>query len=535
MSNLLVCQVCSYSHPTMISPSHLKTHGMTGAQYKEKYPGFKLRIQTEESRKKQAESKKGKEPWNKGKTTGKNEKLSASKRGKPNLKLQGQKRTQQQKENISAATKLAMSRITPEEKAIQSENKRVKRQELITSGWISPLKGTVCPQHVKEKIRSTTLTTFAKKRNEWLQELDARLAADNITALSLTAQNVNLVCNNCQTNFTFTRQYFSPSSQLYHNSRIEKICPSCYPREVKKSKLEVELLEWCRSVRPDLQILSGNRTAIFPYELDIWIPELKIAIEVTGTYWHTEKVAEKYNRTKYHLYEKYLKCKENGIRLFTIYEDEIVTQRQIVLSRLKHQLCKTEKALYARKFEIREIPAKVSSTFLNENHIQRADRPLISLGAFLNDELLSVMTFKKTTFVKGGDGSQIELSRFASKLNVSIVGIASKFLSFFNKNFNHEKLDIISYSDNRWSDGNVYRQIGFKQISNSKPGYFYVYMKSGELQGIRIHRSNFMKHRLEKIFRKKMDLSLSEYELLQQEGYDRIWDCGTTKWLLSSA
>ena len=45
----------------------------------------------------------------------------------------------------------------------------------------------------------------------------------------------------------------------------------------------------------------------------------------------------------------------------------------------------------------------------------------------------------------------------------------------------------------------------------------------------RIHRSKFMKHTL---IEKDGDEKKTEWELMQERGYDRIWDCGTMvyKW-----
>jgi len=63
---MLECKICGYKHETMISPSHLKRHGISGQEYKIKFPGSILRIQTEESKNKASQSKKGCQAWNKG-------------------------------------------------------------------------------------------------------------------------------------------------------------------------------------------------------------------------------------------------------------------------------------------------------------------------------------------------------------------------------------------------------------------------------------------------------------------------------------
>lgn len=81
---MLECKICGYKHQTMISSSHLKRHGITGQEYKTKYPGSILRIQTEESKNKMSLSRKGCEVWNKGipQSTEQRKKQSVTKKAK---------------------------------------------------------------------------------------------------------------------------------------------------------------------------------------------------------------------------------------------------------------------------------------------------------------------------------------------------------------------------------------------------------------------------------------------------------------------
>lgn len=51
------------------------------------------------------------------------------------------------------------------------------------------------------------------------------------------------------------------------------------------SKGEQELIDFCKQFYPNL--IEHNRTLIKPYELDIVIPERKLAIEFNGIYWHS--------------------------------------------------------------------------------------------------------------------------------------------------------------------------------------------------------------------------------------------------------
>lgn len=518
----------------MISPSHLKKHGVSAAEYKRQFPGSVLRIQSEESRQKISSGKKGTTPWNQGRKTGPNLALSVAKKGKPNLSARGKRLSAEVKGRISAAVINSFSQLSTEQR--QQRRKKISEalRQKYEGGYESPLKGTMQSEETKQRISLSVQKSIERRQLAWLQELQTRLEGDFIEVLALNGTAVELECRQCGHLFSFSRQYFSESSKKYHNSRESQLCPSCHPRTTAKSKLEVKVLEWCRETLPGMEVKSGSRSVIPPQELDIWIPEKKLAIEITGLFWHSEQQAKKFGRSKYHLFEKHLECAKQEVRLLTIYEDELIDQEEIVFSRLKNILGVLDEPIYARQLEIRQIQAFVAREFLAKNHIQGADNPQISLGAFKGEELVSVMTFKRTTFVKGGDGSQFELSRFASKVNTRVVGAASRLLSHFQRHHNPDKLDLISYSDNRWSVGGVYERLGFEKVGTSKPGYFYTSLKAGPHQGKRIHRSNFMKHRLERILGRSIDRTKTEYEIMLESGYDRIWDCGTTKWLLQA-
>lgn len=60
-------------------------------------------------------------------------------------------------------------------------------------------------------------------------------------------------------------------------------CPICFP--TGSSTQEQELITFCRHFFDKLK--THDRTLIKPYELDIVIPELYLAIEFNGVYYHS--------------------------------------------------------------------------------------------------------------------------------------------------------------------------------------------------------------------------------------------------------
>lgn len=166
-------------------------------------------------------------------------------------------------------------------------------------------------------------------------------------------------------------------------------CPKCTNHS---SKPESDIIDFIKTFYNG-EIINNTRNIISPLELDIYIPEYKIAIEYNGLKWHSEE----FNKDKnYHLV-KLNKCNELGINLIQIFEDEYLEHKEIVLSKIKHLLkkdCDLSK-VFARKCIVKEIDKNISKDFLEKNHIQGFSASTVYLGGFYNNELVGVMTFKE--------------------------------------------------------------------------------------------------------------------------------------------
>ena len=94
-------------------------------------------------------------------------------------------------------------------------------------------------------------------------------------------------------------------------------CPKCARKQSKIEKIVInEILNNLNSEYLE-GISISNRSIINPFELDLYIPKLNLAIEFNGLYWHSEVYKDKF----YHK-AKYKKCNENGIELIQIFEDD---------------------------------------------------------------------------------------------------------------------------------------------------------------------------------------------------------------------
>lgn len=293
-------------------------------------------------------------------------------------------------------------------------------------------------------------------------------------------------------------------------------CPKCYPHQMTIiEELFNDILKRNYSGR----VINYYRDT---YEIDFYLPELNIGFEINGLYWHSEKHVDK----NYHI-DKFTYFLDKGIRIYNIFEDEILYKYSILENKIKHLLGlnKDLEKIYARNCYIKEIDSKTKNKFLNKYHIQGEDKSSVKLGLYTNktNKLVSVMTFgiaRKSLGHKGNEEGNIELIRFANSDKYIVLGSFGKLFKYFKDTYYYEK--IITYADRRWSDGNLYLKNNFELVRISKPSYWYI--KEHGNKGKRYHRYKFRKQKLIKEYPEYKDLT--EKEIMEILGYTRIWDCG---------
>jgi hypothetical protein len=319
-------------------------------------------------------------------------------------------------------------------------------------------------------------------------------------------------CLDCDRNF---------ENNIYKPNKV--FCKYCHPERVDTS--ENKFYRFLQEILDkDIIIKQRDRTVLLGKELDIYIPSKNVAFELNGLYWHSEN--GKGLKKTYHL-NKTKACAFHGIKLIHIFENELNDKEEIVKSVIKNILNVTAgvSRIYARECELREVPIKDKNKFLIDNHLQGEDKSTIKLGLYKDGILVSVMTFRKTSrFDKTSDW---ELLRFCNKLNTIVVGGASKLFAHFINNYKFKQL--ISYSDRRYFGGEIYNKLGFKFTGFTPPNYYYIVNKYKDLK----HRMSFQKHKLPKLL-KIYDEKLSEWENMKNNGYDRIWDCGNSRFIYTN-
>jgi endogenous inhibitor of DNA gyrase (YacG/DUF329 family) len=372
--------------------------------------------------------------------------------------------------------------------------------------------GNICSLHgteIDKKVQKT------KRDNYWNLLLNSKRLDTIIEPMfDITQYNGNLDSNNqvkyykwkCKVCETVFEDYLA-------NGKIPR-CPKCYPSEIRGT-MEKEVAEFIMSIFPNEQILFGNRQIIAPLELDIYIPSKNLAIEFDEIYWHCE-ITSKGKRDKGYHIKKTKDCNSKNINLIHIYDSEWFNKPEIVKSIICSKLGIYERKLNARECNVRVLTYKQCKDFLNINHIQGSASSSLHYGLFYDNELVSLLAIGKNRFKI----NTYEIVRFANKLNTSVRGGLSKLWKYIKFQL-PEHFTLISYVDLRYFQGECNTQLGLKYMYSNKPSYYYT-----KNYKVLFNRMSFQKKYIKKNLN-IYDENLTEWELMQLNGYDRIWDCGT--------
>ena len=288
-----------------------------------------------------------------------------------------------------------------------------------------------------------------------------------------------------------------------------------------------EIKDFIKQLDTDTEIQENQECN--GYKINLIIPEYKLAIRFlplvlnsqgwsTVDFLHIPEMDRNINLVKTEA------CEKEGYQLLTIFENEWILpdKQSIWKSVIANKMHKNPIKIAARKCQLLELKDKKSNKrlreFFRDNHLQGS----VATGAIkfvliYEGEIVSVMTFGRSRFHKD---PVYELIRFANKKGVSVMGAASRLLKAFERSYKPKKL--VSYANRRWSDGGLYRTLGFKETHIAEPNYFY--FKKGDIFELR-SRNVFQKHKLHKLL-EFFDEKQTEQENMFRHEYRRVFDCG---------
>ena len=310
-----------------------------------------------------------------------------------------------------------------------------------------------------------------------------------------------------------------PVNLLYNKTRCPNLCTRNTRISNREKSLLSDIMEEINDTVEENKRFTFNNTQ---FELDIYFPNLKLGIEFDGLYWHSFSIRGKnYQVEKREFFKKHF-----DIDVIFVREDEYVLKKEIVLSKIKNLLGLTERKLYARNLSIDFVSNKIKNIFLDRYHIQGRDSSSIKIGLYTKEhKIVSIMTFSKNRMLSNSDRNEniAELTRFASRTNINVIGGFSKLLKFaekYLKELGYTKIK--TYADRRYSkdDNNVYLKNGFTLNNITNPNYIY-------FKGLTVYsRQSFQKKNMPNMEDFNFDESLTEYVNAMNNGWESYYDCG---------
>lgn len=287
-------------------------------------------------------------------------------------------------------------------------------------------------------------------------------------------------------------------------------CPHC-----SLSTEQHDLVEFVKSSYSG-EIRINDRTAIRPLELDLYLPQKSLAIELNGNYFHSYNRQETSRERERHRH-KHSVCAASGLHLLQFTDYEWNRKADLVKSMIANKLGLSRK-IGARQCK---LVTNVAPDFFRANHIHGFKKATLTAGLEFEGEVVCAMSW--STHPK----YSWEVCRLASKSGTVVVGGVRRLLTWFLHTCNAKSL--FTYADKRFSTGGVYRALGFKEIGSTRPNYQYLdsLMKPHS-------RIKFQKHKLSNIL-ENFDPAASESQNMFNNGHRRLWDAGHYKFLLSGA
>lgn len=286
------------------------------------------------------------------------------------------------------------------------------------------------------------------------------------------------------------------------------------------SNIENELRVFIESTY-DGQVVYNDRTVLNGHELDVYLPDAKLAIEMNGDLWHSSASITK---DKLYHQSKTIQCAKQGIQLIHIFEHEWNNKltREKIKEVIKSALgiSDDKEIIYARNLVIKEISQLESDEILNRYHIQNSCKSHIRIGAYFKDKIIGVITFGKPRF---NSDYTYEIYRLCWDAHYIVAGGLERLFSYFKSNYEFES--VITYVDISKFTGNSYAKIGFKADESciTTPNYVWYGLRHRDI----LTRYETQKHKLKELG--FIQDNETEEECMERMMYVKIYDSGNLK------
>ena len=190
---------------------------------------------------------------------------------------------------------------------------RIKQTNMKKYGTINPLK---CNE-IKNKMQVTMLKKYGGigLGSEKIKNKIKQTNINNKEFLIGYDENEHWICKCPHPECKMCDEKTYVIDPRMYNSRYHigiELCTNLLPPQPQWSSFEIKIRQWLTEM--GVNYTTNDRR--FGLEMDIYIPDLKLAIEVNGSYWHSIE----HKTSSYHI-NKSLLLKDHGIRCIFVWDN----------------------------------------------------------------------------------------------------------------------------------------------------------------------------------------------------------------------
>lgn len=259
-------------------------------------------------------------------------------------------------------------------------------------------------------------------------------------------------------------------------------------------------------------------------EMDFYIPELKLGLEVNPTGTHSIDVLKYGVKTADYHQKKALAAERAGVGLLHLYDIDFYdfeNYRRIIRQvslRLQPRV-----KLGARLCEVREIYASVACDFLEDYHFQGMETgSSFRYGLFYGDVLVAVLCVGRPRYSGNYD---YEIIRYCTHPGYIVSGCFGKLFKHFLRCVG-VRGTVVSYMDlnKRFSAENVYEKNGFVLDGITQPDYWWA--KKHGIPVLKRYETTKAK-----LVAQGFDADKTEVEIMRSRGYFRVFGAGSKRYV----
>lgn len=248
-----------------------------------------------------------------------------------------------------------------------------------------------------------------------------------------------------------------------------------------------------------------DRSVLKSHEVDFYLPDYNLAIEVCGSYWHSsahDRITETYH------YGKFIECRDKGIKLLTIYDTDLSSRGDQIMQYIQSMtktMDKTKHAIYINEDAVDNIKF---DKFMD----------IFGIGGYAkNISDMRIAVFSGSTMIAGVVCREmkcggLEIIKYSSKYSTNFL---NNILKYISSKYNYNKIRMSS--NNMFSQYDILLDCGFKLVRRVKPIFSYLINSNLKIKNNDNSISKYMKK-----YNNKLSI---DQNCLKNKIY-KVWDCG---------